>query len=377
MTAPVEIGDLVSGTNRKNNFDLLRLVGAILVAVGHIEFPYFGHNPDWLGSLSNFQSGGGLGVAIFFVVSGYLVAQSRWRSTLQRFSLNRFLRIFPALGACILALTVIFWPVSGLSLPDYLFTKQAFGFLLNAFVLPVNPCVAPPIGAGYAYGCSLIGGTWSLTYELMMYFVVGLLGFATRASQIAFMVVVLIGLTVLLAHDALFPLGEWRVDIAGINLLLFIPFRGLPFVGLFLMGSLLNFVPRQWLTSPLVFITALTLYIGVFKTNPPLFLVVQGIVLPFMVLWVGLRHWKITDIYDRWIGDVSYGIFLYHWPVMTLTWIYLHDKISIYGMSVIFAIVTFLAAYASCHLVEKPALRLKKRPHRMELPNAAKMVGPQ
>ena len=364
MTAPFNIDRLTTigsePANEKNNFDLLRLVGALLVVVGHIEYPYFGHNPDWAGWLTQHQSGGGFGVGIFFVISGFLIAQSRWRSSLRRYTLNRFLRIFPALAVCILVTAIVVWPVSGLSLAKYFFSKAMVGFLLNALVLPINACTAP-IGVGYVYGCSLAGGTWSLTFELMMYVFIGLIGFLANRTQIALMVILLCAILIPIAHDSLYPLGNWTIDVNGINLFLFIPHRGMPFVCLFLMGSLLNFVPRTLLMSPLTFWASLILFVGTFRTNTPLFLLTQTLVMPFIVLWLGLRHWKITDAYHRWVGDVSYGIFLYHWPVMTLTWIGLHDRLSVYPMTLIFAILTGGAAYTSRLLVETPALRLKHR----------------
>ncbi len=348
-----------SPDHRRNNFDLLRLIAALLVVGGHVELPYFGHTVDWYARVSGFQSGGGLGVAIFFVISGYLVAQSRRRSSsLARFALNRFLRIVPGLAGCILLVAIAVWPVSGMPFRDYFVSGQMAAFLLNILVFPVNPCTAP-IGAGYAYGCNLTGPTWSLTYEVVMYVFVGLIGFAARKTQLRVSLTGLAAILVLIMRDVLFPLGEWNLSVSGINLFSFIAHRGLPFIGLFLAGSLLNHLPRAVLLNPLLFGVALALYIGSFRTNPALHTFVQGLALPAIVLWLGLQRWHAAGgLYDR-VGDLSYGIFLYHWPVMTVTWICLHQKLPLYAMTLVFAVVTLAIAYASYHVIEKPALSLK------------------
>src|SRR5947209_16401506 len=82
--------------HKRNNFDLLRLAGALLVFSGHVHYTYFGRTGDWFSWLSGVQHGAFLGVGIFFVVSGYLVTQSRWRSSsIGSFALKRAARIVP------------------------------------------------------------------------------------------------------------------------------------------------------------------------------------------------------------------------------------------------------------------------------------------
>src|SRR5258708_22620705 len=80
---------------RQNNFDLLRLIGAVLVIYGH-AYPL-------TGSVSPGFAGNGIatvGVKIFFVISGYLGALSWVRDgNLARFFFRRCLRIFHSLIA--------------------------------------------------------------------------------------------------------------------------------------------------------------------------------------------------------------------------------------------------------------------------------------
>src|SRR4030088_1254426 len=83
---------------RVNNFDLLRLLAALQVAVVH-SLGFL--KPGYLASLL----GGGLcrfpGVPIFFVISGILISKSYEQSdSLRVYLRNRCLRIFPGLWVC-------------------------------------------------------------------------------------------------------------------------------------------------------------------------------------------------------------------------------------------------------------------------------------
>lgn len=56
---------------RHNNFDFLRLIAASMVLISH-QFALTNHPEPSIAC----QSLGGLGILIFFSISGYLVAQS-------------------------------------------------------------------------------------------------------------------------------------------------------------------------------------------------------------------------------------------------------------------------------------------------------------
>lgn len=87
-----------SNSERLYGLDHLRAVAIVLVLLFHYEF-YYGV-PKWLSTFSSF---GWSGVDLFFVLSGYLIADKLFREWDARgkidfkgFYLNRFLRIIPA-----------------------------------------------------------------------------------------------------------------------------------------------------------------------------------------------------------------------------------------------------------------------------------------
>jgi peptidoglycan/LPS O-acetylase OafA/YrhL len=62
---------------------------------------------------------------------------------------------------------------------------------------------------------------------------------------------------------------------------------------------------------------------------------------------------------SRWLGDLSYGIYIYAFPLQQLVYYYAHPKLSFWPIQVISALLTVACSYLSWHIVESPALRLK------------------
>jgi peptidoglycan/LPS O-acetylase OafA/YrhL len=89
---------MISHHKRLHGLDHLRAAAIVLVLLFHYDF-YYGV-PEWLDSFSRF---GWSGVDLFFVLSGYLIADklfrefdARGRIGFREFYLNRILRIIPA-----------------------------------------------------------------------------------------------------------------------------------------------------------------------------------------------------------------------------------------------------------------------------------------
>ena len=137
-------------TPARNNFDALRLVGALLVLISH-QFALSGRRePMFVGD----HSFGNLGVLVFFSISGYLVTSS-WLNDphILRFCVRRTLRMLPALCvsipltlAVIGALGLIGFPdnpgISRMDLSGRSSTRSAVTRCFSWRVLP--PDVQPP-----------------------------------------------------------------------------------------------------------------------------------------------------------------------------------------------------------------------------------------
>lgn len=83
--------------SRRNNFDIIRLLAALQVTIGHgLHILQIGGGRDFLSLCDLFP-----GVIIFFTISGFLITMSWERSkTVEKYARNRFLRLFPALFVC-------------------------------------------------------------------------------------------------------------------------------------------------------------------------------------------------------------------------------------------------------------------------------------
>lgn len=108
--------------------DLLRFAAAGLVAAHHFGFAHFANSGPLTGLISE-QAAVGLGrglhfgwigVEVFFVISGYVIALSTENATSGRFAASRFLRLAPAVWICAPITLVLYWLILPSSLVELL-----------------------------------------------------------------------------------------------------------------------------------------------------------------------------------------------------------------------------------------------------------------
>lgn len=94
-----------------HELDLIRFLAAMLVAGTHIGFAAWSVHGSFANRLSGMSAGnhmavspwlgfGWVGVQVFFVISGMVIAQSAFGKTAGDFMKSRFLRLFPAVWIC-------------------------------------------------------------------------------------------------------------------------------------------------------------------------------------------------------------------------------------------------------------------------------------
>ena len=330
---------------RDNNFDALRLVAAATVVFSHSFFIAEGseaHEPLIL--LTGRQSILGLaGVFVFFAISGFLVTESFENSASPfAYLAKRALRIFPGLFAVLLVSAFAIAPaVTTLPLADYLRRPQLYGYvvgntLLNLTIheLPGTLFVDNPVGL------EINGSLWTLRYEFMMYLMVMLLGMLRLLRPGVMAALLVLGLACLRWHAlSFFGTWGWLLGFFAIGMLLYtLRDRGI-FDGRIALAALAGLV----LSVPLrQFIELFPLFGG------------------YLAIYLALDR-RLPVLPAARFGDLSYGIYLYGWPVAALVMHWSGGKASWWQLFLISLPLAALAAFLSWHLVEAPMLRLKPR----------------
>jgi peptidoglycan/LPS O-acetylase OafA/YrhL len=141
---------------RVEALDLLRLIAALSVVVFHYAFRGAAadgytmvHVPEWA-AVARY---GYLGVDLFFIISGFVIAWSAAGRTAVSFGIARAARIYPGFLVC-MSLTFLF--CMSLGGPRFAVTEQQW--LANLFI--VAPALRQPF---------MDGVYWSIVYELVFY----------------------------------------------------------------------------------------------------------------------------------------------------------------------------------------------------------------
>jgi peptidoglycan/LPS O-acetylase OafA/YrhL len=175
----------MSNMKHANSFDFARISAALLVLYSHAFA--IGGAPE--PTIAGFCSLGSLGLFIFFSISGYLVSMS-WLSDGSgvRFAIRRALRIFPALTVVILLSTFVLGPiVTTVPMQVYLHHPATYRYLANiglyvSYYLPGSFEHVPIPNA-------VNGSLWSLPVEVLMYIILGGLGWTSLLRKRVFMIV--------------------------------------------------------------------------------------------------------------------------------------------------------------------------------------------
>lgn len=343
---------------RHNSFDFLRLLGAFLVFYGHhfaltgVPEPIAYRLATFAGVDTNFFSLSGLGVYIFFSISGYLITISWQRDpNFFRFAGKRLLRIMPGLIVTVAACALILGPaVSSLSVPEYYGHPGMRFYFSNLAFYPVY--ALPGVFADSPHPHAVNGSLWTLPLEFFLYFAIMLFLVAVknRLARIVFLVgavlsVGLIGLFFVSTLNA--PLVFYGNDLRFLFLLA-------PF---FLAGSLIACINSERIMSVRV---AAALLIVFMLLPEPVLKIAAFFILPYCVLSLGVASLPVLRRAGRW-GDFSYGLYIYAFPMQQLTIHALGAGAHQMTVFILSLAGTLACAVVSWHCVEKPMLALKPR----------------
>lgn len=337
--------------HRLNNFDLIRILAALCVLVSHQHALSGLPEPTVLHA----ESLGGLGVIVFFSISGFLVAQS-WEADAHvgRFAARRLLRIWPGLAVVTLLTALVLGPwVSSLSPQQYFSQAELRGFAWNLVFDLHNQL--PLQFTGSALPAAVNSSLWTIPLELKCYLALAAVGFVgmlryrgllTALTTLAALLTYLVGEPIYRKHPELLQLRVDQVYLLHFGLYFFAgaSLRQLRFDSLS-RWTLLLAVAGMWLFG------GVALALG----KP---LLTLWLVIPISVVLAGQASTPFLRRAGRF-GDLSYGLYIYAFPVQqTLLW-QLKDSLS-WGVLLALTIATTATlAFASWHLVEKRALRLK------------------
>lgn len=334
------------------NFDWLRIIAATSVLFSHAFLLAEGTEANEPFYRLTGSIAGIYGVCVFFVISGFLITRSAFNSrTLQAYVVARVLRIYPGLAVCALATSIILG-VSFTSMDPVRFFADLvpLKYTIKTILHPGTPYDLHSV-AFYAddraLGRTFNGSLWTIPQELICYVVIGLL-LALRLLRWPVLAALLL-LTLPMV-------GPWRVDSAPR------PFDDFLLVGSsFFAGALVFFVWRRAERLPAwpLLACGAVLVVAIATNHAYDLFPIYG-AYPLLMLATA-RRFCLPDL--KRFGDVSYGMYLYGWPVQQ-TFVALAGGVGAISWHALFAVSTLAAGvmgYASWHLLEKRALQWKSR----------------
>jgi len=257
-------------------------------------------------------SGGFIGVDIFFVISGYLMAKiiKEKKQSLSEFYLARLKRILPCLYTIILLVLIFsffiflhshFILAFKSSVSSLLFFSNIFFWLTTQDYFTVSKIYLPLLH------------TWSISLELQFYFLLPLIFLLIKNKKnIKFCLILLAIISFLLSY----------ISINKTYAFYLLPFR----LHEFLLGSFLFYLPKLKISTYVcdfifILLVSIIIYFIIFL-EPIDFPGVKSFLISFIIfiiLYFNNYYYTLLLIRNslvQFLGKISYSLFLVHWPII-------------------------------------------------------------
>ncbi|MFG1883350.1 acyltransferase family protein [Micromonospora sp. NPDC049102] len=357
-----------------NAFGVLRLAMACGVIIAHAGPLGFGRANIGAATFGRQSDLGTMCLYGFFLISGFLIADSALRSTLRQYVRARVLRVFPGLWVCLLVTAFVFAPLAALyengnldgfwGHPEGPFDYVTTNILASMEQFPIAGLLADtPYGQIVGGPSAFDGALWTLRYDLALYAVVAVLMMTSVLQRAPRAVLVLAGGCYALILADFFAAPGWSSRPPQHGAVGPFPLIGafaadwtLMLGFLFLLGAAARlYAHRVPMNSTLAVLAAVTLVCslwlgGFFAVGLPAF--------AYLVLFAAVA------LPTRWSrisrrNDYTYGIYIYGFPVQQMIALLGGTRFGIVGYIVLSLLGSVLCAALSWHLVERPALGFK------------------
>ena len=331
------------GGIRQNNFGFLRLLFATLVIVSHsAEIIDGNRSREPLTALFGSLTLGELAVDGFFLISGFLVAKSYQTSaSVLEYLSKRIFRIYP--GYLVAYLVCIFGvgPFVGVAFDAMEFNDIAKIFY-NALFLR-NISFPGFIGLPYQV---LNGSLWTILIEFRCYLFVVLFGAMGLYRRHWSFVLVTLGLLVAMEaklHPKLPEPFDWLAGGDVYNLI--------RLLGMFCVGTLFYLFERSIPFNRTIALAAAGCLI-IFLSSSLLAESAVALFGGYLIFWTALHLDSkiLRQINTR--DDISYGVYLYAWPVQSAL-VYFWHIASPWPLTLLTIPIVYAVGFASWRLVER------------------------
>jgi peptidoglycan/LPS O-acetylase OafA/YrhL len=364
--------ELFSG--RQNSVGLIRLTLALAVVVSHSRPLGFGDNDLGLLLFKHQSNVGAMAVYGFFILSGMLITRSSRRGGVGRYAWHRGLRIFPGLWVCLIVTACVVAPLVALHERDSLagfwdHPGGPFDYIRANWWTGVRQYGVSGLLEDTPYGKLsgrgvFDGALWSLVYEMICYIMIGVLAATGVIAKCRAFVLFLAVWGYLYIWDDYLDAPGWAGAPGGEDGSFHLPLFGyldwhyVIYLGfLFLLGAVAELYRERipindalGVASGVVLVFTL-LYGGFFVAGLPAY--------AYLLLWLAIRLPKsFQGVGTK--NDYSYGIYIYGFVAQQLLAMYNVQRWGFAAFAGLSVLGAFAMAFLSWHLVEKPALRLKR-----------------
>ncbi len=350
--------------NKKNNsFTIMSIICSLLIIFYHCYPLFYGPNSktDIFTRFCGSETLGGVIVAMFFVVSGFMITTSIKNSrNILQYLKKRIKKIFPPLIFCLIICACVICPIVS-EIPKFTFLKTPSLYLSyiidNTFLIKNTVYRIADVFSSVPYVGAINGSIWTLKHQFFMYILMIpiyliFIKKENKKENYKYLCLLLLTITMITYTGYYDKIINWLVKTLGFIGIFAESKQLIRLIYYFCIGVFMNLYSDKIEYSKESIIIAFLISILTFPTK--IFTYISLIIIPYLTLYIGSIKSNLK------VKDYSYQIFIWGFPIGQVIMHYLNGKINFPTYVFLSLSITFVISIISYYLTEQLLSRRKQ-----------------